>query len=355
MARQIWDAIKDGTIYSCPSLLASFVLLSFADLKKYKFTYLFGFPALHSEPVWKEAIGDQQEVGKDDLENPKTQLSSTESMALVESVQTWRYRVDPRQYGFFLAKKVRGSDAVGAQDIDKAEDAPQSRTTAPETSPYGLDYSWVIDSLATYEDGFLADVDAADQYVCFADPSTYQEYPGWMLRNLLVLVRKRWGLEKVQILCYRDIQSRREDARSLVLNLTVDPRKEIIPTAGSVDSDEPMPKVSGWERSNNGKISSKIANLGEYMNPQRYEYCGVIPRLLTSPRLADQAVDLNLKLIKWRIAPGLDLDIVKNTKCLLLGAGTLGSYVARNLMVSTALAFDLRVGTDPFSEGLGCA
>ena len=50
-------------------------------------------------------------------------------------------------------------------------------------------------------------------------------------------------------------------------------------------------------------------------------------------RLADQAVDLNLKLIKWRIAPGLELDKIKDTKCLLLGAGTLGSYVARNLMV----------------------
>jgi ubiquitin-like modifier-activating enzyme ATG7 len=49
-------------------------------------------------------------------------------------------------------------------------------------------------------------------------------------------------------------------------------------------------------------------------------------------RLADQAVDLNLKLIKWRIAPSINLDIVKNTSCLLLGAGTLGSYVSRNLL-----------------------
>ena len=54
---------------------------------------------------------------------------------------------------------------------------------------------------------------------------------------------------------------------------------------------------------------------------------------VSGSRLADQSVDLNLKLMKWRISPTLDLDKIKHTKCLLLGAGTLGSYVARNLMV----------------------
>lgn len=56
-----------------------------------------------------------------------------------------------------------------------------------------------------------------------------------------------------------------------------------------------------------------------------------LPPLL---RLADQAVDLNLKLMRWRIMPEIQLEKIASTKCLLLGAGTLGCYVARVLMVS---------------------
>jgi len=49
-------------------------------------------------------------------------------------------------------------------------------------------------------------------------------------------------------------------------------------------------------------------------------------------RLADTAVDLNLKLMRWRVLPGLQLEKVQGTRCLLLGAGTLGCYVARSLL-----------------------
>ena len=70
-------------------------------------------------------------------------------------------------------------------------------------------------------------------------------------------------------------------------------------------------------------------------------------------RLANQAVDLNLKLMRWRILPSLDLDKIAQTRCLLLGAGTLGCYVARTLMVRRPPPSPT-YGTNLYVLGLGC-
>jgi ubiquitin-like modifier-activating enzyme ATG7 len=49
-------------------------------------------------------------------------------------------------------------------------------------------------------------------------------------------------------------------------------------------------------------------------------------------RLAEEAAGLNLKLIKWRLLPNLDLSLIAKTRCLLVGAGTLGCNVTRCLL-----------------------
>ncbi|PUU74843.1 hypothetical protein B9Z19DRAFT_1103255 [Tuber borchii] len=234
-AQTIWDAILDGSIYSCPSLLSSFLILSYADLKKYKFHHLFAFPAFAATPQWT-------------CKTPIERLDRHQTASLVEAINTWRYNTDSRQHGFFLLKRDEGA--------------------------------WKIGSLGDFEQSFFdKDVDEEDRFVAFVDPSDYPDNPGWPLRNLLMLVRKRWGWRKVRL--------------------------------------DEMPKVVGWEKNDDNKIVPKIANLSAQMDPKKQ---------------ADINVDLNLKLMKWRVAPELDLDAIRNTRCLLLGAGTLGAYVARNLL-----------------------
>ncbi|KAI1625315.1 autophagy-like protein 7 [Exophiala viscosa] len=308
--RTIWDAINDGTIYSCPSLLASFLVLSFADLKKYKFYYWFAFPALVMDPPWTP-VQHQGSLPRSDTSLPHSRLNPLESTTLVDAVMTWRYGVDSRQFGFFLAKKVHGESTSNPIDEDFGPTTPMS----PPTPTTSLGYTWQITSLSSFESGFFDGINREDQFVCFADPSNYADpgpvAPGWMLRNLLVLARQKWKVDRVQILCYRETPSRRDAARSVVFTMEVSKeRKSQQPEGG-------MPKVVGWERNASNKLAGRMADLTEYMDPKK---------------LADSSVDLNLKLMKWRISPNLNLEKIKNTKCLLLGAGTLGSYVSRNLL-----------------------
>ena len=165
------------------------------------------------------------------------------------------------------------AQGLGAQD---QEDSEHFRPATPGTPGPVLDFRWEVNSLAKFEDGFFDGIDKTDRFVCFADPSSHDRYPGWMLRNLLALVRARWSLDEVQILCYRDTHAYRHVARSKIIQLKYDISSK---TSGSQTSDNneaaskhykiEIPTFSGWETNSARKIASKVSNLGEYMDPRR--------------------------------------------------------------------------------------
>lgn len=76
--------------------------------------------------------------------------------------------------------------------------------------------------------------------------------------------------------------------------------------------------VEGWEKDGHGKVHFKVIDLAPLMDPKK---------------LAREASDLNLKLIKWQLVPDLDLDEIQSLKVLICGAGTLGCNVLRLLLV----------------------
>lgn len=155
--------------------------------------------------------------------------------------------------------------------------------------------------------------DSRPFYLAFSDPSTSPTHPGWPLRNLLALVVHRWGdsLSRCNVLCYRR-EARHghvDSSHSLVLDV------QLCTSVTAKDNSTPM--YVGWERNAAGQLGPRTVDLSASLDPAR---------------LMENALELNLQLMRWRLAPTLDLEAVASTKCLLLGAGTLGCSVARCLV-----------------------
>ncbi|KAK6456089.1 ubiquitin-like modifier-activating enzyme ATG7 [Scheffersomyces xylosifermentans] len=217
-----------------------FYILTFSDLKKYKFYYWVAYPTLHSP--WNVVGGSNEELVHKYSDKIKEFLD------------------DESDFNQFI--QVVNGKLVNLQDIHLAQ--------------HGT--------------------------FVFIDSSLNKEQkPSIQLKNYLYFLANK-GFEEVDIIIYRN------NGSSFHSHLKLDKADF---------KNDVLPKITGWERTSQGKLGAKLADLGSLINPHQ---------------LAEQAVDLNLKLMKWRIAPELNLDIIKEQRVLLLGAGTLGSYVARALM-----------------------
>lgn len=211
-------------------------------------------------------------------------LPKSHGSALIHAVGT-RDVPDVRQKGFFLAARTRSGD----------------------------DCSWKLADISNYENKFnpdkrfFANVAPEDQFICFADPSTHPGACSWIARNYLYLIHRLWDCNNIQLLCYRDTAYTINNPQSIVFSL-----QRI--TAS------PVVTFLGWEQA--------VTPKGYALTSREIDMSSCLDNTLRAKR----AVDQTLKLIKWRSAPGINLERIKNAKCLLLGAGTLGAYVSRQLL-----------------------
>lgn len=132
---------------------------------------------------------------------------------------------------------------------------------------------------------------------------------GWSVRNLLTALKVSKKLGEVKVLQYKCDRFNYQNIEASMLY-----EVDLLPGSEWKRSDL---SAVGWERNAKGALTGRIINLSSTMD---------------QTKLAANAVDLNLKLMRWRLLPSLQLERIAQTKCLLFGAGTLGCNVARNLM-----------------------
>lgn len=288
--KEIWQSIIDGRALLDPErYLSRFGLLVYADLKKYKFFYWFSFPALNypldiflSKQHGKRAISD---------------VFSSE--ALQQLQDEYNKPASQRSFarGYFIVKHFK-SASDGKDQLQ-------------------------LFNLAQYKESLEVQENQLDSqiYFAFSDPSSNSVYPGWPLRNYLCLIAYQYQLKHVKVIRIRkgqpQSQSRLELHHSSILELAFELDESLRSGSVIVESNLQHPHITGWEKNESQQLAPKRVNLSSLLDPKK---------------LAEDAVNLNLKLMKWRLLPKLDLDKIASTKCLILGCGTLGCHVTRGLL-----------------------
>jgi ubiquitin-like modifier-activating enzyme ATG7 len=263
IAQEIWRSIQNGEAALDPCLVNQFGLLVYCDLKTFTYYSLMCHPVLESK-------GD---------------CPYFEQSSIIKSFKLWFEDVERRNHASSVLEKQQGNAPCGFLVYGSPSATDSDRFTYLS-----------ISEMIEYR------VDRSFEKIAFVfwDPSGMAGYPGWGLRNLLVLVRKTFSFGLLTIICARTKRGKIDSDRSIVFDVSFS--EEVSPDFKVTHGFDSRPRVS---------------ELGGSLDPMR---------------LAASAVDLNIQLMKWRASPLLDASIMSQKKCLLIGAGTLGCSVARALL-----------------------
>nr|CCA19427.1 autophagyrelated protein 7 putative [Albugo laibachii Nc14] len=298
---KILEIISDPTcsIEKLSLQLNGFLLCTFAELKKHTFLYWFAFPALVPSCPY-------QKVKAPNLAS--TEFTQNEQRAVIQELMqsqsaNGEHQTKDQIVPYFVIQRSRGRES-----------------DAKDTNVKVLDFcTWRIQQMRQQQ----VDMDntVVEEYYGFVDPCALPSHPGWPLRNYLALLsmlpENMVDISKpLKIFSFREhgMQGCENDLKfetfsnSLIFHVCIPQRM----SSDSIDIG-----VVGWECNQRRKHGPRMMDLSNQMDPLR---------------LAETSVDLNLKLMRWRQLPSLQLDLIANNKCLLLGAGTLGCFTARSLL-----------------------
>jgi ubiquitin-like modifier-activating enzyme ATG7 len=288
-ALQIWVDIVSGKALEDPATLGRILVVSFADLKAFRYVYWFAFPVV-APPTQALPVLVHKPILLSSI------LTSSELACL--SVQVG---ASAQKYAFWIEIAQSSSPAADSGAIsDSRKIALHGLNALSPSSPLSL-------RIAGGQSELL---------LGFSDPSNALDHPGWPLRNILLCISyhfpAQFTAEPLRVVCYRSLKT----LPALVLTVHLPPLFQSKPASPSLSWPEDF-KSLGWERDGEGRLAPRAVEL---------------KRFLDETALAVSAADLNLNLMRWRALPELNIDALSRSRCLLLGAGTLGCNVARNLL-----------------------
>uniref|UniRef100_A0A0G4F3B7 Autophagy-related protein 7 n=1 Tax=Chromera velia CCMP2878 TaxID=1169474 RepID=A0A0G4F3B7_9ALVE len=262
--------------------LTRFLVLSFMDLKKYKVHYSVTVPAVHHEdPNCAVSLERLPEAVSE-------ALTSTQRDRLLQFTETDQHSLTSPQ--------------VYAIDLSSPSDVP------PVALRDGPDMAAACSQQQE-------EVGGKSVFLVLVDPCGADGVLSWVWRNFFLWFSKtlsaggKGGNWYCRVLVKKCKGFTEENFKLWTIRIPEYPQPgKSVPAAGWL-----------FFLSGPGKKSSTVSSLD-------------LAHFLDATALQANAVELNVKLIKWRMVPELEPERISQLQFLLIGAGTLGCAVARGLL-----------------------
>lgn len=169
-------------------------------------------------------------------------------------------------------------------------------------------------------------------YIATFDYSSSQYALSWSTRNLLLVLAFLMNMEgtTIHLLAFRDLlAAETKPTKSRIFNVQL--------SGGGGREGVNRRLLAGWlnHKLDDGEESElrKVTKMaGRLPLPATALFRLDLQSFLDNKIVQQNATELNVKLIKWRILPNFDPSRIQKLRVLLIGMGTLGCQIARDLV-----------------------